>query len=268
MRHESLTLYPLRAAADVPTVSVEQMREVDRLAIDDARLDLLQMMENAGRAVATVAADHLPPPMASSDEPAAALILAGRGNNGGGALVAARNLRNWGYNVEVVLSAPPSALGDAPTQQHHILHKDGVRSLWPGAPEFDERFPESLEQAMVVIDGLIGYGLEGPLRGDTAVLVEAVLDRAPPTVISLDVPTGFNASSGDVYNFGIVASATVTLALPKQGLFLRDAAAAVGELFLADIGIPNYIYHRLGIEGVQGLFTEGPLVRLLDSQSD
>ncbi|HJN92578.1 MAG TPA: NAD(P)H-hydrate epimerase [Dehalococcoidia bacterium] len=267
MRHEALALYPLRAAADVPLVTTDQMREVDRLAIDDAQLSLLQMMENAGRALATITADHLPPPMASSDEPPSALVVAGRGNNGGGALVAARNLRNWGFDVEIVLSSPPGSLGEAAAQQHHVLHKDGVRSLWPGAPDFDERFPESLDQALVVVDGLIGYGINGPLRGDTAVLVEAILDRAPPTVVSLDVPTGFNATSGDVYNFGIVASVTVTLALPKSGLYRRDAAAAVGEMFLADIGIPNYIYDRVGVEGVAGLFTEGPLIRLLDSQT-
>ena len=95
--------------------------------------------------------------------------------------------------------------------------------------------------------GLIGYGLEGPLRGDVAVLVDAVLDRAPPVMVSLDVPTGFDATSGAVYSSGVVATATVTLALPKTGLLQGDAASAVGELLLADIGIPGYIYERMGI---------------------
>ncbi len=84
-------------------------------------------------------------------------------------------------------------------------------------------------------------------------------------VISLDVPTGFDATSGDVFNFGIVATTTLTLALPKQGLLRGDASAAIGDLFLADIGIPHYIYERLGIEGTAQIFAEGPLVRLVDS---
>lgn len=263
MTGEPFTFYPLRPAADTPTVTTAQMREIDRLAIDDAGLDILQMMENAGRALARVARDYLPPPMASSDTPATALILAGKGNNGGGALAAARHLRNWGHDVEVVLSAPPSALGAAATHQHLSLHRDGLRALWPGSPDFDERFPPALDQAIAVLDGLIGYGLTGPLRGDTALLVEAVLDRAPPAVVSLDVPTGFDADTGDVYSQGIVATATVTLALPKTGLLRRDAAAAVGDLFLADIGIPNYVYDRAGVTAVRGVFSEGPILRLV-----
>ena len=265
MNSDSLTLYPLQLAAELPTVSTEQMREVDRLATEDAQLSLLQMMENAGRALATLARDALPPPMASSDSAATTLILAGKGNNGGGALVAARNLRNWGYDVEVVLAGPPGTLGEAAAHQHHILHRDGVRALWPGAPDFDDRFPQLLDEAIAVLDGLVGYGVTGPLLGDTAVLVEAVLDRAAPAVISLDVPTGFDATTGDVFNFGVVATTTVTLALPKSGLLRGDAEAAIGDLYLADIGIPHYIYERLRIEGAAGIFAEGPLLRLVDS---
>lgn len=268
MASEAFTLYPLRAAADVPAVTAEQMREVDRLAINDAKLDLLQMMENAGRAVATIARDHLPPPQASTDDAPTALILAGRGNNGGGALSAGRHLRNWGYKIEVALTTAPGSLVGAPAHQLHTLHRDGLRALWPSAPDFDERFPEALDQAIVVVDGLVGYGMDRPLQGDTAVLVDAVLDRAPPTVVSVDLPTGFDATTGDVFSFGVVASMTVTLALPKTGLLRGDAAAAVGDLYLADIGIPTYIYDRLGIGPVEGLFSEGPLLRLLDSGRD
>lgn len=265
MNSDALTLYPLQLADDLPSISTDQMREVDRLATEDAQLSLLQMMENAGRALATLARDALPPPMASSDGAATALILAGKGNNGGGALVAARDLRNWGYDVEVVLTGPPGTLGEAAAHQHHILHRDGLRALWPGAPDFDDRFPQLLDEAIAVLDGLEGYGVTGPLQGDTAVLVEAVLDRAAPAVISLDVPTGFDATTGDVFNFGVVATTTVTLALPKSGLLQGDAAAAIGDLYLADIGIPHYIYERLGIEGTAGIFAEGPLLRLVDS---
>ena len=247
---------------DVPAVTAEEMREVDRLAIEDAGLSLLQMMENAGRALALVVRDYLP------DAATAELfVLAGRGNNGGGALAAARHLRNWGYDPAIVTTAAPSHLGEATAWQHTILHKDGVRSIWPGSPDFDEQFPEELAQAELVVDGLVGYGLNGPLRGDVALLAEAVLDRAVPAAVSLDVPSGFDATSGEVLSFGIVATTTVTLALPKTGLLREEAAAAVGDLLLADIGIPNYIYERMGIDGTRGLFAEGPLLRLLAGES-
>ena len=274
--HELLAAFPARAVPTVPAVTAAQMREIDRLAVHDAKLTLLQLMENAGRSLALVVREFFPTPR-DGVEPAergpeserttqaSVLVLAGKGGNGGGVLAAARHLRNWGIDVQVVLSAPPSGLLPASAEQLHPLHRDGVRALWPGAAEFDERFPEDLKRAAVVLDGLIGYGLEGPLRGDVAVLVDAVLDRAPPVVVSLDVPTGFDATSGAVYSSGVVATATVTLALPKTGLLQGDAASAVGELLLADIGIPGYIYERMGITTARALFAEGPILRLIPS---
>ncbi|MCY3887314.1 MAG: NAD(P)H-hydrate epimerase [Chloroflexi bacterium] len=260
----------------MPAISSEQMRKVDRLAIRDAGLSLPQLMENAGHSLARVVDAYLQrgSPAESGAAPQSSeearhkpiLVLAGNGGNGGGALAAARHLRNWGQPVQVALSAPPGNLSEATAQQLRTLHKDGLRALWPAAPEFDARFPEWLQEASLVVDGLIGYGLRGPLQGDPAVLVEAVLDRAPPVVVSLDVPSGFDASSGAGAASGVVATATVTLALPKTGLLQGDAAAAVGELLLADLGIPVYIYERLDIGGVRGLFASGPIQHLVDEE--
>ena len=258
---DPLALYPLRATLEIPAISVDEMREVDRIAVEDAGLSLLQMMENAGRSLALIARDYTGPP--DPELGGQLLILAGRGNNGGGALAAARHLRNWGYDPQVVLSGPPGQLGEAGAVQHHILHKDGLRATWPGATEFDEHFPAMLDGATTVIDGLVGYGLRGPLQGDVALIVDALLEAAPPIVISLDVPSGVEMASGDVYSTAVVATATLTLALPKTGLIEGDAAAAVGELLLGDIGIPNYIYERLNLPVPPNLFAEGPIVRLI-----
>ena len=276
MRPDPLAAFPARSASAVPAVTGAQMREVDRLAMQDAGLSLPQMMENAGRALASLVRHYLIDASTTAESNVAGdtadsgaappagpvLVLAGRGGNGGGALAAARHLRNWGYAVQITLSAPPGNLDEAAAGQLHILHKDGLRALWPASPEFDDRLPRELETAAVVVDGLVGYSLRGSLEGDVALLVEAVLDRAPPVVTSLDIPSGFDATTSAVSATGIVATATLTLALPKSGLFKSDASAAVGELLLADIGIPNYIYERLGIEGVRGIFAEGPIVRL------
>ncbi len=267
MAHDPLALLPLRKAATVPAVTAEQMREIDRLAVDDAHLSRDQMLENAGRLLAEVVRAYLDRDADAPDRRRPArgptLILAGAGRNGAGALAAARHLRNGGRTVQVVLGAQPSQLGGLAQRQHYTLHRDGVRSLWPAAPEFDAHFPAWMTEAAVVVDGLVGAGLTGPLRGDVAVLVEAVLDRAPPVVISLDVPTGVDATTGAVHSSGVVATATLTLALPKTGLLQGEATAAVGELLLADIGIPHYIYARLGLPDLGDLFAAGPLLRLL-----
>ena len=138
-----------------------------------------------------------------------------------------------------------------------------MRALWPGSPEFDTEFPRLLATAGTVLDGLVGYGLHGPLQGNAALLVEAVLDQAPPLVLSLDVPSGVEATSGDIYASAIVATATVTLTLPKTGLIEGDAAAAVGDLLLADIGIPRYISEHLGLGVPADLFADAPILRLV-----
>ena len=258
---DASALYPLRASDEIPAISADEMREVERLAVEDAGLSPLQMMENAGRALALVARDQTGPPDAYGDR--VVLVVAGRGDNGGGALAAARHLRNWGYDPEMVLSGPPGQLGVAAAVQHHILHRDGVRTTWPGAAEFDQHFPAMLAAAHTVIDGLVGYGFRGPLQGDVALIVDAILDQAPPVVISLDVPSGVEAASGDIYATAVVATTTLTLALPKTGLIEGDAAAAVGDLLLADIGIPQYIYERLELPVAPNLFAEGPILRLI-----
>jgi NAD(P)H-hydrate epimerase len=257
-----IALYPLRAVGEVPAISADQMREIDRLAIEDAGLSLLQMMENAGRALAQVTRDYTAPTASDAPEPGI-LIFAGRGNNGGGAIAAARNLRNWGLDPQIVLASPPGQLGEAAATQHHTLHRDGARAIWPGAPDFDEHFSAMLENAAVVIDGLVGYGLRGALHGDVALLVDAILDQAPPLVISLDVPSGVEATSGDIYSTAIVATTTLTLALPKTGLIEGDAAAAVGDLLLADLGIPGYVTERLNLGVPPDLFADGAIVRLI-----
>lgn len=258
---DRMALYPLRATHEVPAIDIDEMREVDRLAVDDAGLSLLQMMENAGRNLALVARDYTGPP--DPEREGDLLVLAGRGNNGGGALAAARHLRNWGYDPRVVLAGAPGQLGEAPAHQHHILHKDGLRATWPGAAEFDEHFPDMLAGATTVIDGLVGYGLRGALQGDVALIVDALLEAAPPIVISLDAPSGVEAASGEIYSTAVVATATLTLALPKSGLIDGDAAAAVGDLLLADLGIPGYIYERMELPVAPNLFAEGPIVRLI-----
>lgn len=263
MNRDRFALYPLRATQSIPAIDTDLMREVDRLAIENARLSLAQMMENAGRSLALVTRDYAAPE--ESDESGEILLLAGSGNNGGGALAAARHLRNWGLDPKVVLAGPPGQLGDAAAAQHQILRRDGLRATWPGASEFDDHFPAMLEEAVAVVDGLVGYGLRGALQGDVALIVDAVLDQAPPVVISLDIPSGVEATSGDVYSTAVVATATLSLALPKTGLIDGDAAAAVGDLLLADLGIPRYVYERLDLLVPPELFAEGPIVRLVSS---
>jgi NAD(P)H-hydrate epimerase len=210
----------------VPAVTADEMRDVDRGAVDEVGLQLLQMMENAGRTLAWHVRD------ARVGE---VVVVAGNGGNGGGGLACARHLANRAVPVRVVLDRPAAELTGAPAHQCRILETmdvpvtAGVEALAPT----DER--------ATVVDALIGYGLDGDVRDPAAAYVERMNDRVGPTV-SLDVPSGLDATTGETLGAAVTPDRTVTLALPKTGL-----DAATGALFLADIGIPRTVYDRLEI---------------------
>ncbi len=236
----------------VPYVSADQMREVDRLAVDEFGVTLFQMMENAGRALARLARERF---LAGDARGKHVLVLAGSGGNGGGGLVFARNLHNWGAEVRVLATTLPERMGDVPRHQLGILETVGVSTeVASGA----ERLPE----ADLIVDALIGYSLRGAPSGAAAALVRAANQHRAP-VLALDVPTGVDSTTGEVAGDAVRADATLTLALPKTGLRTAAAKEYVGELYLADISIPAELYARpsLGLD-VGPLFASDDIVRL------
>jgi len=212
----------------VAAVTAAEMREVDRVAVEEVGVDLLQMMENAGRSLARTVIEER--------ERGTVVVLAGNGGNGGGGMAAARHLHNRDVPVRVVLDRTPDDLDGAAARQHAILAEMGVPV---GAG------PTALESPDLAVDAVIGYGLSGAVRGTARDLV-AGLDDTPATVVSLDVPSGMDATSGGVPGIAVEPDRTLTLALPKTGL--TDLA---GRLDLADISVPATVYDRLEIPYVQ-----------------
>lgn len=242
-------MYIPTISGDVPFLSTEQMIEVDRAMIEDFGIDLVQMMENAGRNLA-----HLARGRFLNGRPAGrrVAVLAGSGGNGGGALVCARRLHNYGARVSVTLTKAAGDLSGAPARQLAILQQMGV-PLTPLA---------ALETADLVIDGVIGYSLRGAPRGAAAQMIRWANEQPAP-ILALDAPSGVDTGSGAVFDPAIRATATMTLALPKTGLRAPAAAAHVGELYLADISVPPQLYAAppLGL-AVGPIFTESDVVRL------
>jgi NAD(P)H-hydrate epimerase len=223
----------------VPTVTVDQMREVDRLMTDELGIELMQMMENAGRALAEQTRTLL----GGDARSRRAIVLAGRGGNGGGGLTAARRLAIWGANVSVVLGAERDAFSGVPLHQLRILDNIGVpvREAHP-----TDAIEAELRSADVILDALIGYSLRGAPREPIASLIRAA-NAAAPSVVALDIPSGLDGDSGEANDPTIRAAITVTLALPKAGLVKASARDFVGELLLADISVPDLVYQRLGL---------------------
>lgn len=211
------------AGREVVGITAERMRDVDRVAVEDVGLDLLQMMENAGRNLAR----HVP------EVDGEAVVLAGNGGNGGGGLACARHLANREVPVSVLLDRSPDELTGAAAHQRAILDRMSV----PLHADLDAVPPEP----DVAVDALVGYGLGGELREPVASYVTWMNDR-PETTVSLDVPTGLDATTGATGGPTVTPESTLTLALPKRGL-----ADAAGSLFLADVGVPRVVYDRLDI---------------------
>ena len=228
--------------ADLPWITVDQMREVDRVAIE-LGLTLPRMMENAGGNLAALARAMLGGDLAGRR----VVVLSGPGGNGGGGMVAARRLAGGRAEVEVRLGTAPDELAPVPREQYELLLAFGV-PVRVGAG--------GLEPPDLLIDSLLGYSQSGAPRGGIAGLVEAA-GQGP--VLALDVPTGLELETGSVLGPAIAAAATMTLALPKRGLASEEGRDRVGELYLADISIPSAVYERLGIP-YEAPFRKGPLV--------
>jgi NAD(P)H-hydrate epimerase len=228
------------------------MIEVDRAMIEDFRIELIQMMENAGRNLAHLARARF---LGGDPRRKRVIALAGSGGNGGGALVAARRLHNWGASVTVGLAQSDSSMTGVPAHQLDILEQMGVTIV-------ETRSMAGLAPADVVLDGLIGYSLKGAPQGAAAELIQWANSQSAP-ILALDVPSGVDATTGTVFDPAIRATATMTLALPKKGLDGAAMASHVGELYLADISVPPGLYARppLNIR-IEPLFACEEVVRL------
>jgi NAD(P)H-hydrate epimerase len=207
------------------------MREVDRIAVEDFGLGILQMMENAGRNLAQNAMDML------GGEPGPVTILAGGGGNGGGGLCCARHLHNRSYEVRLVLDRDAGAMRGPAGTQLQILQSAGLQVTGPVGVD---RAGDAIRRARVVVDALIGYSLRGAPRGRAAELILACNRHG--RVLSLDVPSGLDATTGEAPGAVVRPERTLTLALPKTGL-----GDIPGDLYLADIDIPPEVYDRLGL---------------------
>lgn len=204
--------------------SAREMRAADSAA-SDAGIPLLLLMEEAGRAAAQAALDHF-------TQPTPILVLCGKGNNGGDGYVAARHLLRT-RRVGVLELSPAPTSDEADTMRRTLL----AHGLTPNTLN-----PEALEAALqerpLVLDALFGSGLTRPLEGEMADMV-TLLNERRVDVLSLDLPSGLSADSGDLLGTHVRATRTVMFAGAKLSSAFHPAKAAFGSTEIADIGIPD-----------------------------
>ena len=216
-------------------VTAAEMRQLDRLATTEAGIPSLLLMENAGRSISESILSRL------GDLPSpCVVILVGPGNNGGDGSVIARHLLQAGADVSVVLCADRERIqGDAKTNLD-IVEKLGI----PIVPLTDESHVAAaekvLEKAEVLVDAMLGVGLESELRGPCSlgVQVSAFVDAYR---VAVDIPTGIHADTGQVMGDAFLADLTVACGLPKHGNLHFPGAGYSGEMEVVDIGIPSHI---------------------------
>lgn len=237
----------------IPWLTTAQMIEVDRAMIEDYAIELIQMMENAGRNLAHLARERF---LGVDPRGKRVVVLAGTGGNGGGALVCARRLHNYGAHVQVFVTAPDAKFTPIPLHQRDILQRMRL-------PVAQAEAITTVAAPDLIIDGVIGYSLKGAPRGAAGDLIRWANAQGAP-ILALDAPSGVDTTTGTVYDPAIKATATMTLALPKEGLRAPGLSAHVGELYLADISVPPQLYAEpaLGLS-VGPIFAESDIVRLL-----
>lgn len=232
----------------IPYITTQQMVEVDRLMVEEYGIQLIQMMENAGRNLAELSRRMLGGDVRGKQ----IAVLCGAGNNGGGGMAAARHLHNWGAEIALKVIPGKENLKNAPEHQFHSLAAIGILN----------REDIDFNSVDLVIDAMIGYGLTGSPQGATADWIRRINAAACP-VLALDAPSGLNTTTGIPGNPCIHATATMTLALPKIGLSTPQAKPLVGDLYLADISVPPGLYAKpsLGIT-VEPLFIENTILKI------
>ncbi|PIS04881.1 MAG: NAD(P)H-hydrate epimerase [Candidatus Buchananbacteria bacterium CG10_big_fil_rev_8_21_14_0_10_42_9] len=224
--------------------TAKQMERLDELAVANG-LEIRQMMELAGWHMVELFRTL------KIKKTARVVAVAGKGNKGGDALSAARHLVNHGYkNVAVVLIS--SKLKPDPLHHLRLLKKMKTPTIsWTEGAEAKS----AISKGDVIIDGLIGYHLDGAPRGVFAKAIQSI-NQSKATVIAYDLPSGLHATTGKCYEPCVKSLATLTLAAPKKCFRTLTGKRHSGKVFIGDIGIPLFLYRQV-IKNYKPIFKPG-----------
>lgn len=213
-------------------LTAAQMREHDRQAIEEIGLPGALLMENAGRAAAAVLqqrfADCFPGPV---------LVLAGKGNNGGDGYVLARTLQAAGWQLRTLVLATADAISGDAALHLQALARCGGEVQFVAEESALETHLARQTGVRVVVDALLGTGLTSAVQGLYARAIDWLNAGGAP-ILALDIPSGVDASSGQILGRAVRATVTVSFAAAKLGQLLYPGASCCGNLEVVDIGLP------------------------------
>ncbi len=234
-------------------VTAEQMKEIDRKA-DEAGISTEFLMENAGRAVAEATRDFI-----NYIAGKRILVMVGPGNNGGDALVAARYLHDWGADINIYLLSRR----DNDDKNLNLIKQRQIEIASADKDVKYTKLKNMLSEVEVVIDGILGTGRARPIEGTFKEVLGRInqekIKRPELILIAVDIPTGLNPDTGAVDHSCPSVDLTVTLGLPKVGLYNFPGADRTGKVIIADIGIPQSLSKPIKTELITDIWAKSVL---------
>lgn len=214
------------------TVTAKQIQDLDRIAIGRYGVPSLALMENAGRAVAQEVLRRV-----RRVRRPRVCVVCGLGNNAGDGFVIARHLINAGVNTKIFLAGRGSKLKADAAINYKILKKLKYPIHEAGARRVMPLLRKEITRADAVVDAIFGVGLNREVGEPFRSVIETVNAHAR-RVVAVDVPSGLDATTGDIYGVCVRAAATVTFSFAKKGFFRRQGPKHAGKVIVVDIGIP------------------------------
>ncbi len=215
--------------------SVDQFKGIDRRATESYGIPSIVLMENAGLR----AADFIR--YASAEFKGPKIVVAcGRGNNGGDGFVVARHLINNGYDVSVLVLAKKKDIAPNAALNLAILEKMKAKVYFGGSQRPANLLKREISRCNLIVDAIFGIGLKRAIDGPLRSCISFINDSGKP-VVSLDVPSGLDADTGDVLGVAVKATYTLTMAAAKKGFYINQGPKHIGELYIVDIGLPRQL---------------------------
>ncbi len=216
-------------------LSASTIMKLDQITSAQFKIPTLLLMENAGRSVAEEAKKIM-------SKKGSVLILCGSGNNGGDGFAAARHLTNAGVSVNIWIIGRPERFKPDTVANYQMMTAMGIPFKLFDA-DLMKNFMKDLKSSKLIIDALFGVGLSRNLEEPYISLVDLV-NKAKKRVLSIDLPSGLHADTGNVMGKCIRAHTTVTLAALKPGLYVNEGPAHAGKIKIADISIPKVLIEK------------------------
>ncbi|MFA5088906.1 MAG: NAD(P)H-hydrate epimerase [Candidatus Omnitrophota bacterium] len=219
------------------SATVRQIQRLDQVAIEEYGIPSLVLMENAGRCVFAEIQKRL-----RGKRDPLVCVFCGLGNNGGDGFVVARHLLNACVRTKVFLAGRPGQLKSDAAVNYHILHK--LKYPVVEIKQIDWALLRDIRNADIIVDAIFGVGLNRDIVGLSRNIIEAI-NLHGRGVVSVDLPSGLDGTTGKIFGVCVQADETVTFALAKKGFYRRQGPKSVGKVRVADIGIPGKILRKV-----------------------